>query len=194
MLKDMQTFDNFSGIGDISLQLSGRGLNAKQITETLTGSMAFSLKDGAIQGADLMKKIEEGRAMYDQLKGKPVRVKAQKNEKTAFNIFSGSAIITNGIAQNNDLILETPGMRATGKGSADLPKETLDYRMNIVQTKNTEKKCTNIPLLISGPFKDLSYAPDFAEILKCQGQKQIEKAKDEILQKGLDSLFKKRKK
>ena len=194
MLKDMQTFDNFSGIGDISLQLSGRGVNAKQITETLTGSMAFSLKDGAIQGADLMKKIEEGRAMYDQLKGKPVRVKAQKSEKTAFNIFSGSAIITNGIAQNNDLILETPGMRATGKGSADLPKETLDYRMNIVQTKNTEKKCTNIPLLISGPFKDLSYAPDFAEILKCQGQKQIEKAKDEILQKGLDSLFKKHKK
>ncbi len=194
MLKDMQTFDNFSGIGDISLQLSGRGLDAKQITETLTGSMAFSLKDGAIQGADLMKKVEEGRAMYDQLKGKPVRVKAQKGEKTAFSIFSGSAIITNGIAQNNDLILETPGMRATGKGSADLPRETLDYRMNIIQTKNTEKKCTNIPLLISGPFKDLSYAPDFAEILKCQGQKQIEKAKDEILEKGLESLFKKHKK
>ena len=194
MLKDMQTFDNFSGTGDISLQLSGRGLNAKQITQTLAGSMAFSLKDGAIQGADLVKKMEEGRAMYDQLKGKPVRVKAQKGEKTAFNVFSGSAVITNGIAQNNDLILETPSMRATGKGSADLPNETLDYRMNIIQIKSAEKKCANIPLLITGPFKDLNYAPDFAEILKCQGQKQIEKAKDEILQKGLESLFKKRKK
>ena len=194
MLKDMQAFDNFSGTGDVSLQLSGRGLDAKQVTETLTGSMTFALKDGAIQGADLMKKVEEGRAMYDQVKGKPVRVKAQKDEKTAFKVFSGSAIITNGIAQNNDLILETPSMRATGKGSADLPRETLDYRMNIIQTKNSEKKCANIPLLITGPFKNLNYAPDFAEILKCQGQKQIEKAKGEILQKGLDSLFKKRKK
>lgn len=194
MLKDMQVFDNFSGTGDISLQLSGRGLDTKQITSTLAGAMAFSLKDGAIQGADLMKKVEEGRALYDQLKGKPVRVKARKDEKTAFNIFSGSAIITNGIAQNNDLILETPSMRATGKGNADLTKETLDYRMNIIQAKNQEKKCANIPLLITGPFNDLNYAPDFGEILKCQGQKQIEKAKDELLQKGLEGLFKKRNK
>ena len=87
-------------------------------------------------------------------------------------------------------------MRATGKGSANLPQEILDYRLNIIQVKNEGKKCSNIPMLVSGPFSSLSYTVDMEEILKCQAQKQvekqIEKKKDEVLQKGLDRLFKQR--
>ncbi len=201
MLKDMQIFENFSGTGDISLVLTARGLDAKQVTETLGGKLAFAVKDGAIQGADLLKKIEEARALYDQAKGKPVRVKATKDEKTAFKVFSGSALITNGVAQNNDLILETPGMRATGVGSADLPNEKLDYRLNVIQTKDEGKKCANLPLLISGPFASLSYTLDFEAIVKCKGaavvEKKVEQKKDELREKlkekGLEGLFKRKK-
>ncbi len=200
MLKDMQIFENFSGTGDISLVLTAHGLDAKQVTETLGGKLAFAVKDGAIQGADLLKKIEEARALYDQAKGKPVRVKATKDEKTAFKVFSGSALITNGVAQNNDLILETPGMRATGAGSADLPNEKLDYRLNVIQTKDEGKKCANLPLLISGPFASLGYTLDFEAMIKCKGaaavEKKVEQKKDELREKlkekGLEGLFKKR--
>ena len=201
MLKDMQVFDNFSGTGDISLVLTARGLDAKQITETLSGKLAFAVKDGAIQGADLLKKIEEARALYDQAKGKPVRVKATKDEKTAFKVLSGSAVITDGVAQNNDLILETPGMRASGTGSADLPHEKLDYRLNVIQAKDEGKKCTNLPLLISGPFASLGYSLDFEAIAKCKGAAVVEKKKDELKgklqeklnEKGLGDLFKRKK-
>ena len=201
MLKDMQVFDNFSGTGDITLVLTARGLDAKQIIESLSGKLAFAVKDGAIQGADLLKKIEEARALYDQAKGKPVRVKAMKDEKTAFKLFSGSALIVNGVAQNNDLILETPGMRATGMGSADLPQEKLDYRLNVIQTKDEGKKCASLPLLISGPFASLGYSLDFEAIVKCKGSAAVEKKKEELgnklneklKEKGLEGLFKKRK-
>lgn len=201
MLKDMQVFDNFSGTGDVSLVLTAHGLDAKQITQTLSGKLAFDVKDGAIQGADLLKKIEEARALYDQAKGKPVRVKATKDEKTAFKILSGSALITNGVAQNNDLLLETPGMRATGAGSADLPQEKLDYRLNVTQTKDAGKKCASLPLLISGPFASLGYSLDFNAIIKCKGSAAVEKKKEELgnklneklKEKGLEGLFKKRK-
>lgn len=149
----------------------------------------------------MLKKIEEARALYDQAKGKPVRVKAMKDEKTAFKLFSGSALIVNGVAQNNDLILETPGMRATGMGSADLPQEKLDYRLNVTQTKDAGKKCASLPLLISGPFASLGYSLDFEAIVKCKGSAAVEKKKEELgnklneklKEKGLEGLFKKRK-
>lgn len=196
MLKDMQIFENFSGTGDISLVLTARGLDARQITESLSGKLAFAAKDGAIQGLDVLKMIDEAQALRDQYKGKPVQVKAAKDDKTAFKVLSGSAVITNGMAQNNDLLLETPGMRATGQGSADLPKERLDYRLSVIRVKDEGKKCP-WPLLIRGPFAKISPAIDFETLIKCEGkavvEKKVEQKKEELKEKLLENLFKKRK-
>lgn len=200
MLKDMQIFDNFSGTGDISLAVTARGMDAKQVARTLNGKLAFAVKDGAIQGADILKKVEEARALYDQVKGKSAGVKAGKDEKTAFKVLSGSAMITNGVAQNSDLLLETPGMRATGAGSANLPEEKLDYRLNVTQIKDEGKKCASLPLLITGPFSSLGYSLDVQAIAKCRGEQALEKKKEELgdklkerlNEKGLGDLLKRR--
>ena len=140
--------------------------------------------------------IDEAQALRDQYKGKPVQVKATKDDKTAFKVLSGSALITNGMAQNNDLLLETPGMRATGQGSADLPKERLDYRLSVIRVKDEGKKCP-WPLLIRGPFAKISPAIDFETLIRCEGkavvEKKVEKKKEELKEKLLENLFKKRK-
>lgn len=200
MLKDMQIFENFSGTGDISLVLTAHGLDARQITESLGGKLAFAAKDGAIQGMDVLKMIDEAQALRDQYKGKPVQVKATQDQKTAFKVISGSAVITNGVAQNNDLLLETPGMRATGLGSADLPNEKLDYHLNVARTKDEGRKCAVWPFLIRGPFAKLSYTLDFETMIKCEGkaavEKKVEQKKDELREKlkekGLEGLFKRK--
>jgi AsmA protein len=193
MLKDMQIFENFSGTGDISLVLTAHGLDARQITESLGGKLAFAAKDGAIQGMDVLKMIDQAEALRDQInqiKGKPVQVKATKEEKTVFKILSGSAVITNGVAQNNDLILETPSLRATGLGSADLSKEKLDYHLNGIRLKDEGKKCP-WPILVRGPFSNLSFTIDAEAFLKCKFGAEAEKKKGELKEKLREKLEKK---
>lgn len=201
MLKDMQAFENFSGTGDVSIKVTARGLDGRQFTRSLTGDAAFSLRDGAIQGADILKKIEESRALYDQVKGKPPRVRGEKSEKTAFEVLSGTAKIVNGIAENNDLLLRTPRMQATGRGTANLVEETLNFRLEVIEKKNEGKKCASIPLLVAGPFASLSYLPDFEALLKCEAEKRVgekldktkEEAKEKLREKGIDlDLFRRR--
>jgi AsmA protein len=197
MLKDMQIFDNFSGTGDISLAVTARGLDARQITETLNGRLAFAARDGAIQGLDVLKMIDQAQALRDQYNGKPVEVKAAKDDKTAFKVISGSAVITNGVAQNNDLVIESPSMRATGLGNADLSKEKLDYHLNVTRNKDEGKKCSIWPLLIRGPFAKLRPALDFEAMIKCEGkaavEKKVDEKKEELKEKLLDGLFKRKK-
>ena len=92
-------------------------------------------------------------------------------------------------SQNDDLLLDGPKLRATGRGTADLAREVLDYRLLVTVADGADRRGTSVPVLVSGPFADPSYKVDFSALLKQEGEKQIEKQ----LQKGLDRYLQKRK-
>ncbi|KPK69755.1 MAG: hypothetical protein AMJ84_08875, partial [Acidithiobacillales bacterium SM23_46] len=52
-----------------------------------------------------------------------------------------------------------------GKGSADLVRETLDYRVTV----------GTVPILIKGPFTKLTYTPDVEAMATRAVERQIEK-------------------
>ncbi len=78
LLKDMQLFDNYTGTGNIGLKLSAQGFDADQIKRTLNGTVAIAFHDGKIEGMDLIKLIEQARALRDAARGKPVAVKTSR--------------------------------------------------------------------------------------------------------------------
>ncbi|MHB1140328.1 MAG: AsmA family protein [Sulfuricaulis sp.] len=182
-LSDAQLFPYFSGTGDVRLQLTANGLDAAQIKRTLNGTTNIALKNGAISGIDMLKRIDEARELYDKARGKPVTSKKQQGEKTVFSSLSASVQVDNGVAHNSDFLLQSDLLRANGKGSADLVKEMFDYRLDVMRTKDEGKKCASIPLQVSGPFSDPSFAIDIGEIVKCQAQKQVEEKKTEVKEK-----------
>ncbi len=98
--------------------------------------------------------------------------------------------VVNGIAQNDDLALDGPNLRATGRGTADLVRETLDYRLKVTVAEGAERRGTTVPVIISGTFAKPSYNVDFGELVKQEAEKQLEKQ----LQKGLEQLLQPRKK
>lgn len=192
LLKDMQLFDNFTGTGNISLKLTGQGFDAAQLKKSLNGNANIAFRDGKIEGVDFIKVIEQARALYEASRGKPVEVKAKQSDATVFKSLTGNVLVNNGIARNEDLALDGANLRATGRGSADLVREQLDYRLKVTVAEAADRRGTTVPVLVSGSFDNPSYNVDFGELLKQEAKKQIEKQ----LEKGLEDLLnpKKRKK
>jgi AsmA protein len=96
---------------------------------------------------------------------------------------SGTAQITNGVVQNNDLKVQSPDLlNVSGKGSANLPRQTLDYTVTVGQ----------YPIVISGPFSNPKFRVDTSALLKGKVEEKKteikEKAKEELKQKYKDKL------
>lgn len=185
LLKDIQLFDHYTGTGNIGLKLTAQGFDASQIKKSLNGTVAIAFRDGKIEGVDLIKLIEQARALRDAARGKPVAVKTTESDATVFKSLTANVRVVNGVAQNDDLVLDGANLRATGRGTADLARETLDYRLKVTVAEGADRRGTTVPVIITGTFAKPSYNVDFGELLKQEAEKQIEKQ----LQKGLEQLL-----
>jgi AsmA protein len=179
MLKDALQFDKFTGTANLSAKVTAQGLDAQQIKETLNGTASFAVQSGAIKGIDLKKMTDTiAAAKREKTHQKLTELKPQAGDETRFSQLGGSAQIKNGIVQNNDLKIQSPNLlNVTGKGSANLPNETLDYTITT----------GSFPVIIDGPFSNLRYRPDWNAILK----EKLEEKKSEIKEK-LQEKFKDR--
>jgi AsmA protein len=183
-LKDALQFDKFTGVADLSAKVTAQGLDADRIMETLNGTASFTVQKGAVKGMDLRKMIDTVKtAQRDNLLQKLTELKPQPADETPFTQLSGTAQITNGVVQNNDLKVQSPDLvNVSGKGSASLPRQTLDYTVTVGQ----------YPIIISGPFSSLKFRVDTSALLKGKIEEKKteikEKAKEELKQKYKDKL------
>jgi AsmA protein len=76
-----------------------------------------------------------------------------------FSALTGTYAIADGILHNNDLKLVSAEIPMTGKGTVDLPKRTVDYRL-----EPSLAGMVAVPVVIEGPWDDLTYRPDLAGI------------------------------
>ena len=100
---------------------------------------------------------------------------ARETQKTDFSELSGTYTITNGIVRNTDLALKSPLLRLSGAGTVDLPRRTVDYRVEPKLAMTTEGQGSRqevagimVPVVITGPWDDLSYRPDLGGMVKEQ--------------------------
>ncbi len=171
MLKDALQFDKFAGVANLSAKVTAEGLDANRIMETLNGSAAFAVQNGAVKGVNLKKMSDAiAAAVRDKSYQQLAELVPQSGDETRFSHLGGTAQIKNGIVQNSDLKIQSPDLlNVTGKGSANLPKQTLDYTVTL----------GSYPLLIDGPFSKPRFRPDWNAILKGK----LEQKKSEVKQK-----------
>jgi AsmA protein len=107
----------------------------------------------------------------------------------------------NGVVNNQDFNLQSPLLRVTGAGKADLVKENLDYLLKAsivgsLQGQGGEDlkklKGVTIPVRVTGPFDNPSYKPDLSAALsdtvKQKAKEKVEEQKEEVQQKLQDKL------
>ncbi|MFL6646738.1 MAG: AsmA family protein [Sulfurifustis sp.] len=181
-LKDAQIFDKFSGAGNVTIALTGQGLNADAIKRTLNGSVAVAIKDGAIEGVDLQKIEAKIKEVRDQPGGTAKNLLTslpalgpEKGDKTTFSKLQASGTVTNGVVQNKDLAIQAPRLNITGSGNVNLVADRYEnYRLLV----------GNFPIIVSGPLAAPKFSPDWNAILKGQ----VEQRKEKALEQGKEKV------
>ncbi len=194
LLKDLVQTQRVSGKGAANIKVSATGSDTAELLRTLDGPMDFNVSDGAWEGMDLWYEIRRARAVLRQ-QAVPAR---SGPERTAFQSMRGTGILRNGVWNNNDLDIGLQYLKVTGKGTADLVKSELDYRLvatvlkipgENAQTEGmTELVDAQIPILVSGPFAAPKVRPDIEGLLKNQAKQRLDVEKKKLEDKVRDKL------
>ncbi len=98
------------------------------------------------------------------------------------NEIKGTAKIKNGLINNPDLSAKSPLLRLTGKGTASLPAETIDYRATATVVASTRGQGGKdlqdlagvpIPVRITGTFQNPKYGLDTAALGKALATSKV---------------------
>ena len=163
--------DRFTGTGNLNLALTGAGRSQAQLMATLGGKAGMKIANGTIKGIDLV-----------AIEHKPLKGLAESSStaETPFTALTGSFAITSGVASNQDLVLASPALGLTGKGTIDLYHRTIDYRVEPslpggIQGGKSGIYGASVPITISGPWSAVSYAPDVSAVVGQKANQMLNK-------------------
>ncbi len=145
--------DRLTGTGKLNFDVTGTGKSQRALISALNGKGAFDIVDGEIKGVNL--------AALAANAAKSLAGGTGGDNATDFAALTGTFTITNGILKNNDLQLKSGVVPMTGAGTVDLPNQRVDYRVS-----PSLAGVLNVPVIVSGPWDNLSYRPDLAGALQ----------------------------
>ncbi|MEQ1813043.1 MAG: AsmA family protein, partial [Candidatus Nitrotoga sp.] len=171
LLKDVADFDTLVGRGEVMLDLKTQGNTVNALKKSLNGNMALLLKDGAIKGINLAKKIRDVQGKL----GKTAAAQTEsvnKEEQTDFSEMKASFKVTQGVAHNDDLLMKSPLLRLSGAGDIDIGNDSINYLARATLAKTLEGQGgadrvggLTVPVRLSGPFTNLKYKLEFGSMV-----------------------------
>ncbi|MGE0083875.1 MAG: AsmA family protein [Desulfococcaceae bacterium] len=199
LLRDTVNKDFLEGKTRASVSASMKGDRPEQIRQSLSGKGNLLFTDGAIRGIDLTSMVRNIDRAFETglLSG------AEKDSgRTDFSEFEILSDIRSGVVNVSRTSLVSPFLRAEGQGTADLNRESLDFRITPKFVASVTAKGDSqmhrgimVPVLVGGTFSRPSFQPDLLgmirqmpedtvkEILR-DPKKGISGAVDQILKPG----------
>jgi AsmA protein len=175
-------FERIEGTADVELAVETRGLSERQLVQNLQGTGRMAFTDGAIVGMNVAAMVRNvGAAFLDPTAGEA--------RKTDFAELGGSFVIEQGVLRNDDMRLNAPTLRVGGRGTVDLPARTVAYRIEprAVATLEGQGGRTDlsgllVPVVIEGPWHDISFRPDLTDLLQSaiENPEQIRRQLEEL--------------
>ncbi|HUC60715.1 MAG TPA: AsmA family protein [Alphaproteobacteria bacterium] len=160
-LQDAAGIDWLSGKAALDFDVSARGASQMAIVSALDGKGKFDVRNGSVKGVDIA-------AMARNATGAFLDSESGSAQSTDFSALTGSFTIAKGIATNRDLEMQSPLLRLTGAGSADIPRRTVDYTLKpkLVASLSGQGGAASvsgitIPVRVTGSWDKIHYAPDF---------------------------------
>ncbi len=190
LLEDLARSRRLSGHGTITSSLTARGSGSDAVLKTLTGHVAAKLDDGAIEGLDVWFEINRALALIQ----KQAPPGGASSGRTRFETFRASADIVDGLATTKDLNIASQNLHLTGQGTTNLLTDAINYQLKASLFGTAPGVAargallTDVPLSISGTVSDPKVRPDLEGMARAQVQQQLEKHKQELLEKLQDQL------
>lgn len=163
LLKDYAGLDRFEGVAGATLNLSGRGRSQQELVSSLNGTASFSFANGAVRGIDIEAMVKAvGTNILTGWRQGP-------DAKTPFDALSAGFTVVNGIATTNDLNFTSPILSVSGGGLVDLPRQTLNLKVNptltLAAAQTVDLAGLAVPIIVKGPWSNPKIYPDIAGIL-----------------------------
>ncbi|MGL4449250.1 MAG: AsmA family protein, partial [Shewanella sp.] len=190
LLKDAADVDGLAGTATFHLKGSGSSLVMQHVKPHLVANGQLEIRDGVLYGVDLAHMLRQA---YATVTGAAPAPKGQA--KTDFSRLSGTFFLDNGILTNPDLVVVSPLIQLTGKGTANILNDKLDYKLaaSLINVLNNQSAAqpkpagVTIPLMITGTLQHPEYKLDTKALFNQQLQQETNKVKDKLK----DSLLKK---
>ncbi len=186
LLQDVMEKDFLEGATNADINLAMAGDDPEKIKKTLNGKGELRFNDGAIVGFDLSAMARNVGTAFGLAK------KGEKRPRTDFSELLAPFTIKNGVANTPKSSLKSPFLRIIVIGTADLVKETLDFRVDpqavaTIKGQGDEAKRSGImvPVLVSGTFSEPKFRPDLSAATQQRIEKEIFESKEvkKILEK-----------
>jgi AsmA protein len=195
ILEALYKTKRLSGHGTLNMKLAGSGADTDAIKRTVDGTLDFSVTNGTVNGFDLWYEIRRARAL---LKQQAIPTRAAGPEQTAFTKLQGSAVVTDGVLSNKDLLAALQYLKVTGNGSINMVSNAIDYHLDAAVLKiPAEDKMAestedivglSIPVKVSGTISDPKVRPDVEGLVKEKAKQRIDEEKKKLEDKVKDKL------
>lgn len=179
LLSQLFKSKRLTGVAHITSHVTAQGTSKSTILKNLNGTIVFNVQDGAFLGADIPYELERAIAV---IKKQPLPTAPTVNQ-TDFSQFSGTGEFSNGVMTTNDLQIISSRFKITGKGTADLVSEQLNFRL-LAEKNPPAAHAMAIPILVSGTLSKPVIVPDIqaisALLLKQQVREKIQQIQEKI--------------
>ncbi len=179
LLQDVMEKDFLVGATNADINLAMAGDDPEKIKKTLNGKGELQFNDGAIVGIDLSAMARNVGAAFGLAK------KGEERPRTDFTELLVPFTIKNGVANTPQSSIKSPFIRINAVGTADLVKETLDFRVDpqavaTIKGQGDEAKRSGImvPVLVSGTFSEPKFRPDLSAATQRKIEKEIFESKE----------------
>jgi AsmA protein len=174
LLKDMLEKDILQGSTNADINLSMSGDEPERIKRTLNGKGFLRFTDGAIVGIDLAAMVRNVGSAFG------LGESGGQRPKTDFTELDIPFSIKNGAVNTPQSNLKSPFIRVIATGTADLVKETLDFRVEpkavatIKGQGDTDPRGgIMVPVIVSGTFSSPAFRPDLSAAAKQEIEEKI---------------------
>ena len=127
MSAPIPTLKPVQGLVNADVNVTTQGQLQSQLTKNLNGKIQFNIDKGVFTNANFDKLVCEGIASIRKTKLE----KDDWGDSTQFKDLSGTFIIRNGVASNDNLIASLSNLNLKGDGKVDLVNQYLDYHMGL---------------------------------------------------------------
>ena len=141
-----------------SLDVKTKGQLQSVLTRNLNGLVKFNIDNGEFTNANFDKMVCEGVAFIRQADLE----KDNWENSTKFRDLSGSFIINNGVASNNNLLAALSNLNLKGDGKVDLVQQTLDYHLGL-NIRGSESSDSDPACEVNEKYRDIAWP------VRCQG-------------------------
>lgn len=189
LLLDMMDAAMVSGRGSVQLDVRSSGADTLALRQGLTGTGNINLEDGVLRGVDVGSVLTQLETMIRS------RTPGQftRGQQTAFDSFSATLQLDNGVVNSNDLLIQSPGFQVTGRGTLlNLHDDSINYDLVTSVTSATASRNDqqynvggySVPIACSGTIASPRCLPDAGEIFRVAFANEVRSQVDNLLRRA----------